>query len=78
MLLYVILAISILALAVSVVAIVMARKNAAVREVVKEKETKVIVDNPFTYDPKTRVYVLEGSLRARGSVVALETEEKEG
>ncbi len=69
--------IAIIALAASVVAIIMARKNAATREVVKETQTKVVVDNPFTYDPKTRVYLLEGSLMVKGSVAVLGIEGKE-
>lgn len=63
--------IAIIALAASVVAIIMARKNAATREVVKETQTKVVVDSPFTYDPVLRMYTLDGGIRVKGSVVAL-------
>ena len=61
--------IAVAAIALSIVAIIMASRKQKVIETTKEivKETQ-IVDNPFTYDEKGKVYRLNGSLKVDGSI----------
>lgn len=63
------------ALIVATVAIIMASRKQKVIETTKEivKETQ-IVDNPFTYDEKGKVYRLNGSLKVDGSISCINKE----
>lgn len=67
--------ITIVSLAVSVTAIVLAMKKQTVKEVVKTNEVVKIehapVEHPFTFDKENGVYVLNGDLCVKGSVSAL-------
>ena len=68
--------ITIVSLAVSVTAIVIATKKQTVKEVVKTNEVVKIehapVEHPFTFDKENEVYVLNGNLCVKGSVSALD------
>lgn len=68
--------ITIISLAVSVTAIVIATKKQTVKEVVKTNEVVKIehapVEHPFTFDKENEVYVLNGNLYVKGSVSALD------
>lgn len=68
--------IAVAAIALSIVAIIMASRKQKVVETTKEivKETQV-VDNPFTYDEKGKVYRLNGSLKVDGSISCINKEE---
>lgn len=71
----VILILAIASLAISVVALILAKRNERVKEVVKE--TKVVTEHPFAYDEKRGIYVLDGGLEAKGEVTALHRNTKE-
>lgn len=68
----VLLVISVLALAVAIVALVISFKKQTVK-VVKETQTveKTPLKSPFSYDEKNKVYELDGSLLVKGSVSCL-------
>jgi len=67
--------IAVAAIALSIVAIIMASRKQKVIETTKEivKETQ-IVDSPFTYDEKGKVYRLNGSLKVDGSISCINKE----
>ena len=67
--------IAVAAIALSIVAIIMASRKQKDIETTKEivKETQ-IVDNPFTYDEKGKVYRLNGSLKVDGSISCINKE----
>ena len=68
--------ITIVSLAVSVTAIVIATKKQTVKEVIKTKEVVTVehapVEHPFTFDKLNKIYVLNGNLCVKGSVSALD------
>lgn len=67
--------ITIVSLAVSVTAIVIATKKQTVKEVVKTNEVVKIehapVEHPFTYNEKDNVYTLDGNFKAEGGIIAM-------
>ena len=76
-----ILIVAIIALAVSVVALIVAvKKQKAVETVTKEKVVEVVhapVENPFVYDEQVKSYTLDGSLYVTGFLSCLKREGEE-
>lgn len=71
-----VLIIAIIALAVAIAALVISLKRQKV-----VKETKIIVENapashPFTYESKSKTYVLNGNLKVNGFVSCIERKEE--
>jgi hypothetical protein len=68
---------SLVAVALGVIAIIIAAKNK--REVITKTEVKYgPVEHPFTYDDKLKTYVLDGCLYAKGFITSLFDEDKKG
>lgn len=68
--------ITIVSLAISIVAIVIAMKKQTVKEVIKTNEVVKVehapVEHPFTFDKENGVYMLNGNLCVNGSVSAFD------
>lgn len=76
-----ILIVSVIALSVSIVALIVAvKKQKAVETVTKEKVVEVIhapVENPFVYDEQVKSYTLDGNLFVTGFLSCLKKEGEE-
>ena len=76
-----ILIVSVIALSVSITAlIVAARKRKDVETITREKVVEVIhapVENPFVYDEQVKSYTLDGSLYVTGFLSCLKREGEE-
>lgn len=70
---------SILALAVGIVALIVAIKKKPSERVVVEKETKVVeqktTDFPFVYDSSRKLCKFDGTLEVTGGLVSLKKQE---
>lgn len=68
--------ITIVSLAISIIAIVIAMKKQTVKEVIKTNEVvkveHALVEHPFTFDKENGVYMLNGNLCVNGSVSAFD------
>lgn len=66
------LVISCLALIVAICSLIVVKRKDSNKVIVKE--TKTIVDNPFSYDEKKRCYNLKGDLKVDGYITCLSKE----
>jgi hypothetical protein len=62
--------IGLLALAVSIAALVLSLKKSSVKEIVVQevKSEKDVSDHPFVYDAEKHCYVLDSNLEVTGSI----------